>query len=326
MVLVVQILNEHKRRGLVHELKQRVDDIPKYLGRLFAEILQAGPSEVPYTSSMLQLIAFAHQPLTREEVYHSFLYSESQHETASLIDATQDDMEQFMMNYSKGLAAMTIGMCPTVQLIHESVRNHLLYTGLKTDVPALCENLPAWCHDATKILRISALDMCSIAQWYFYSSQLMDKRNIFPITSGMSPHSIVRPVLCTLSSIMPWEGVITHTQQAHCAGRPQRSFIMMFPLDSWIRLHNMLVASHNLRLSRDARLVYILVIKGAFQLVKLIIKDASWRPDTGNLTSEEQHRTLLGTAADRGDYQTLEILLKMGVSPTSDARDEQNCL
>lgn len=59
VVLVVQILNEHKRRGLVHELEQRVNDIPKDLDKLFAEILQWGRSEVPYTSSMLQLIAFA---------------------------------------------------------------------------------------------------------------------------------------------------------------------------------------------------------------------------------------------------------------------------
>ena len=100
----------------------------------------------------------------------------------------------------------------------------------------------------------------------------------------------------------------------------------MFPLDSWIRLHNMLVASNDRRLSRDARLVYILVIKGAFQLVKLIIEDVSWRPDTGNFASEEQHRTLLGAETDSGDYQMLEILLKMGVSPSTDARDQQSRL
>lgn len=54
VALVVQILNEHKRRGLVHRLKQRVDNITKDLDELFAEILRSGPSEVPYTSSVLQ--------------------------------------------------------------------------------------------------------------------------------------------------------------------------------------------------------------------------------------------------------------------------------
>jgi hypothetical protein len=109
VVLVVQILNEHKRRGLVHELKQRVDDIPKDLDKLFAEILQGGSSELPYTFSMLQLIAFASRPLTREEVYHAALYSDSRHETTSLIDVTQEDMEHFILNCSKGLAEMTKG-------------------------------------------------------------------------------------------------------------------------------------------------------------------------------------------------------------------------
>jgi len=100
----------------------------------------------------------------------------------------------------------------------------------------------------------------------------------------------------------------------------------MFPLDSWIRLHNILAASHDLRLSRDATLVYILVTKVAFQLVELIIEETSWRPDTGNLASNERHRTLLGAATDRGDYEMLDRLLEAGVPPSADAKDEQSCL
>lgn len=131
VVLVVQILNEHKRRGLFHELKQRVDDIPKDLDKLFAEMLKGSPSETPYTFSMLQLIAFASRPLTREEVYHAVLYSHAQNATTSLIDVTQEDREHFIVNCSKGLAEMTKAMYPTVQLIHESVRRHLLDTGFE---------------------------------------------------------------------------------------------------------------------------------------------------------------------------------------------------
>ena len=323
VVLVVQILNEHKRRGLVHELKQRVDDIPKDLDKLFAEILQGGSSEVPYTFSMLQLIAFASRPLTREEVYHAVLYSDVQHDTTSLIDVTQEDMEHFIVNCSKGLAEMTKGMCPTVQLIHESVRNHLLDTGLKTAVSASCDNLPARCHENLEALCLGYLKKCALVllqlpvdgQKEHLSDHFMDIIELKRQTS--TTHPFLDYAL---------DGVITHVQQAHCAGRPQHAHARTFPLDVWTRLHNMIVASHNVRLSREATLVYILVTKGAFQLVELIVDDASWRPDTGNLASNERHRTLLGAATDRGDYEMVNKLLALGVSPSSDAKDEQSCL
>lgn len=323
VVLVVQILNEHKRHGLVHELKQRVDGIPKNLDKLFAEILQGGPSEAPYTLSMLKLIAFASRPLTREEVYHAVLYSESQHEITSLIDVTQEDMENFIINCSKGLAEMTKGMRPTVQLIHESVRNHLLDTGLRPTVPLSGHNLSAWCHENLKALCLGYVEKSALAllqrpecgQKEHLSDHFMDINELKRQTS--TSHPFLDYAL---------DGVITHAQQAHCEGRPQYAYMKTFPIETWIRLHNILVASHNLRLSRDATVVYILVIKGASQLVKLITQDASWRPDTGNLASNEQHRTLMGVATDMGDYEMLDMLLATGVPPSSDAKDGQSCL
>ena len=323
VVLVVQILNEHKRHGLVHELKQRVDGIPKNLDKLFAEILQGGPSEAPYTSSMLQLIAFASRLLTREEVYHAVLYSESQHEITSLIDVTQEDMENFIINCSKGLAEMTKGMRPTVQLIHESVRSHLLDTGLRPTVPLSGHNLSAWCHENLKALclgyvsksALTLLQRPECGQKEHLSDHFMDINELKRQTS--TSHPFLDYAL---------DGVITHAQQAHCEGRSQNAYMKTFPIETWIRLHNILVASHNLRLSRDATVVYIVVIKGASQLLELITQDASWRPDTGNLAPNEQHRTLLGAATDRGDYAIVDKLLQAGVSPSSPAKDEQSCL
>jgi hypothetical protein len=323
VVLVIQKLNEHKRRGLVHELKRRVDDIPRDLDTLFAEILQDGSSELPYTLSMLQLIVFANRPLKREELYHAVLYSEARDETTELIDVTQDDMEHFIINCSRGLAEMTKGMCPTVQLIHESVRNHLPDTGLKTLVPLSCDNLPAWCHENLKALCLGYAKKCALVllrlpvdgQKEHLSDHFMDIIKLRRQTSTTYPF---------LDYAL--DGVITHALHAHCAGRLQHAYTRSFPLDIWVRLHNFLVPSHHLRLSQEARLLYILVIKGAFQLVELIVEDTSWRPDTGNLASNEQHRTVLGAATDRGDYKMLDKLLEVGMPPSSDAKDEQSCL
>lgn len=323
VVLVVQMLNEHKRRGLVHELKQRLDDIPKDLDKLFAEILQGGSSEVPYTFPMLQLIAFASRPLTREEVYHAALYSASQDQTTSLIDVTQEDMEHFIINCSKGLAEMTKGMCPTVQLIHESVRNHLLDTGLKTAVPSSCDNLPAWCHENLKALCVGYLKNCALellqvpadGQKEHLSDHFMDIIELKRQTS--TTHPFLDYAL---------DGAITHAQQAHSAGGPQHAYMRIFPLETWIRLHNILAASHDVRLSRDATLVYILVIKGASQLVKVIIEETSWRSDAANFVLYERHHSLLGAATDRGDYEVLDELLKVGVPPDQNAKDGQSCL
>jgi hypothetical protein len=323
VVLVVQILNEHKRRGLVHELKQRVDDIPKDLDKLFAEILQGGSSELPYTFSMLQLIAFASRPLTREEVYHAALYSDSRHETTSLIDVTQEDMEHFILNCSKGLAEMTKGMYPTVQLIHESVRNHLLDTGLKTAVPASCDNLPAWCHENLKALCLGYVKKSALVLLRVPNDGLKEHLpdHFARIKELKSQTSTAHPFLN-----YALDGMISHAQQAYSAGCPQDVYMRLFPLGTWIRVHNILAVSHDVRLSGDATLAYILVTKGASELVKVIIGETSWRSDVGNIASNERHSSLLGAATDRGDYEVLDRLLKVGVPPDSKAKDGQSCL
>ena len=200
---------------------------------------------------MLQLVAFASRPLKREEVYHAVLYSEFQHDTVSLIDVTQDDMDRFIVNCSRGLAETSRGMYPTVQLIHESVRNYLLDSGLKVVAAAPRDSYAAWCQENLKILCLGYVKNCALellklpvdGQKEHLSDHFMNVIELQRQTN--TTHPFLDYAL---------DGMITHAQSAHCAGHLQHSYMEMFPLDTWIRLYNLLVASHHSRLSQRATL------------------------------------------------------------------------
>lgn len=141
VVLVVLILNKDDGKGHAHKLRSRLDQIPSGLEELFADVLKRGIEEDPYLVLTLQWILFAKRPLRLQELY-AVAVDTVDNGRATPMDTREidaDDMKRFVLNSSKGLAEPTKGKTPTVQFIHESVREFLLATGLQSLVPD--------CHD-----------------------------------------------------------------------------------------------------------------------------------------------------------------------------------
>jgi len=130
VALVVPILNEAYDHGHVHALWRRLREIPDGLDRLFENILTRDRENMKELVLCLQWILYAKRPMKREEIYHAIL-SGTDPEALSVsnpekIIAEDKDMERFIVSCSKGLAETTKLKAPTVQFIHESVRDFLL--------------------------------------------------------------------------------------------------------------------------------------------------------------------------------------------------------
>jgi hypothetical protein len=94
----------------------------------------------------LNLFAQRHQ---REEFFSAITMSSGDHDIQGWnhYEISAGDMETFLLQTSNGLAATTKGKQPTVQFIHEYVRDDLLSTVLATLGPKLHENLVTQRHN-----------------------------------------------------------------------------------------------------------------------------------------------------------------------------------
>ncbi|KAK3614617.1 hypothetical protein LTR22_027716, partial [Elasticomyces elasticus] len=136
VVFVVDILNEEFRRGCIFAVKQRLHEIPIRLSDLSKDLLRRDALNMADVLLCLQWILFAKRPLTREEFYFAMvagLYDDLHHgiewipEPWVLEEITVEDMNRFVLNSSKDLAELTKSITtPTVQFIHESVRDFLI--------------------------------------------------------------------------------------------------------------------------------------------------------------------------------------------------------
>lgn len=139
VVLVVEILNEEFGRGRIFAVRRRLEKIPPKLSDLFTDLLRRDNVNMDDLLLCLQWILFAKRPLRREEFYFAMeagLHHDLGHDGGWRPEqwdpqaVTTEDMNKFVLSSSKGLAELTKSRkAPTVQFIHESVRDFLIKDG-----------------------------------------------------------------------------------------------------------------------------------------------------------------------------------------------------
>jgi hypothetical protein len=145
VVLVVQILNEEDRQGGL-ALRKRLAEIPGDLSKLFRDILTCDTKNVDSLLLCIRWMLFAERPLQPEEFRHALWSGLSliKDRVDSQIPTgihNRDSLDKTVISCSKGLAEITRSGSPTVQFIHESVRDfllrdkglHELWPGMETD-------------------------------------------------------------------------------------------------------------------------------------------------------------------------------------------------
>jgi ankyrin repeat protein len=312
VVLVIRILNECDARGKKHLLKQRFETIPDGLSELFDEILRRDTHASDELLLTFQCILFAQRPLTREELYFAIAMDSSDEniEDWDRDEITTEVMERFLLDASKGLAEMTKGKYPTVQFIHESVKEYLLSTGLKTLQPDLFETLAISSHDR--------LGKCCRRYMERSSAALL-----LSVTDGMKEHmrkdpASMKKLRDRVAATHPFlgyavQGIIYHGNLAHPSDdrdAKHDAFTEEFPHKLWRKYYNMCSKLHKLRLSDHSSLVYAFALMGALNLVEVEIRKLP--SHVTETTALENHISLLHVATDNGDRSMLNLLLDYG--------------
>lgn len=335
-VLVVRILNEEYSRGHVHTLKRRLEEIPNGLHSLLKDILTRDNNNMAKTLLCLQWILYAKRPLTQEELYFAILAGTESSEFLADWTADQGEIDEeipkiSMVDCSKGLAELTRSTKnPTVQFIHESVRDFLRDEGLNNlEFGSIA---PGPSHEALKscCLKYVNIDL---------SPRLPHSQDLPRAKSPEASH-LVKAV----SRSYPFleyavQNVFHHANIAAEHEMAQEPFLAEFPTGSWILKNNIFEKHQVRRYSSSADRVYILTEHKWLKLLTMECSMGSPIVDSGQryghpvcaavtggcdeaacilLTYDTALRSdldrFLSDASKKGRVATVGLLLELGAS------------
>ncbi|KFY77873.1 hypothetical protein V498_09245 [Pseudogymnoascus sp. VKM F-4517 (FW-2822)] len=160
VALVIPILNKEYDRGRIKALKKRLSEIPTGLHELFLDILTRDHKNIAELLVCIQFILFAARPLKPDELRSAVetgCEDDPLDGPSDPAHMTVDNLRRFVLDASKGLAEITKSKEPTVQFIHESVRDFLLKDGGLQKLLPTIENFEGQGHDTLK--RICSLQI-----------------------------------------------------------------------------------------------------------------------------------------------------------------------
>jgi hypothetical protein len=325
VVMIVQILNEDKARGRVHLLNSHLNALPSGLHQLFGNIMRKERHEDRTLQLTFQWLLFASRPLRLEELYFALMTSESSNNADEWLrdEVNVVDMANFILDSSRGLVEIARSATPTVQFIHESVRDYLLNAWLPTFDSRQGTDPVALCHD--QLRQCCQQHILTIAPVLLRSSNSGNKRHMSRCfrqtldlrTRVMQSHPFLDYAL---------DGIVSHANASQSLGVQQRQFISQFPIESWKRLHNMLVVTPADRMGEEADFEYVFVIKNAVDLTRLLLEQP--QPSTRERCNMpgERYRSLLGAAVANDYHAMAKLLLERGADPDSPVRGTLRCL
>lgn len=271
VVLVVEILNKEHDRGRIHALKRKLQQIPSDLHELFCSILTRDNDNQHELLLCIQWVLFARQPLKPEQLYFAILSGGEQEDEDILKwnpdEITVSDITRYIVDSSKGLTEITKSKSPTVQFIHESVRDFLLKgDGLKEIWPEL--NFQGESHERLKQCCLNYINIGIEAHLNIGTS--------LPRASSQEAKDL-RQLADTAFPFLEYavHNILPHADTAEGSGVKQVGFLNAFPLVNWIKLDNLFERAQIRRHTSQASLLYILAEHNLVNLIKVHLRQSN---------------------------------------------------
>lgn len=227
IVLVINALNKEYDYGGKHNLLNRLDDIPGDLDTLFRNILNRPDDNINQLFLCIQWLLFARSPLTPAELYFAVI-SGTEPDKLALCHSDEisvTDMKMFILHSSRGLTELSKAKRPTVQFIHESVKNFLI----KEDwLPVLGRHVGGGFQGQSHQI----LKQCCLA--YIRGEPV----------SALARHSPTQDEELVARRFPFLEyavrNVLYHADEAESNGISQKQFLENFSVHEWSRLYDLL--------------------------------------------------------------------------------------
>lgn len=302
VVLVVEILNREIARGAM-SLDRKLEELPSGLSNLFKERLKRDDENMEGLLLCFLWILCAKRPLRPEEFYHA-LWSGLSLKSPSLVDTKIPDASihdtskglprshRYVISCSKGLAEITKSDKPSVQFIHESVRDFLIKDrGLYELWPQLGLDWKSPSHERLK-------DCCNA---------YMNHVDVREVVSKLTHHKSFQPQNLNNYPFLEYanQNILYH---ANVAAKviPQDEFLTSLNIINWVKVNNLFEKSQIRSYTPNASLLYILTDKGCPDLIRTRLQNFPEIHIFG-----ERYKYPLFSALARGDKASVAALLNL---------------
>ncbi|KAK4239627.1 hypothetical protein C8A03DRAFT_42779 [Achaetomium macrosporum] len=267
VVLVIGILNqEHDEGRGPHHLRRTLKTIPADLHELFRDILTRDQRNRHELLLCIQWVLFARRPLKPTELYFAIL-SGTEPADVSAYDPRElplETIERFVLNSSKGLAEVTKSKVPTVQFIHESVRDFLLKEkGLSVLWSDLGTTFEGQSHDRLKQCCVSYIMATDISAHLTIPDPLPKASS----AEGKELRQKTAEVFPFLQYAV--EMVLWHADEAQAAGICQANFLRELEPTHMVSLGNICATYDNRRHKSTPSLLYIFAEQNLPALIRI---------------------------------------------------------
>lgn len=275
LTLVVDILRQEINCGGL-AMKKRLAEIPQGLSDLFRDILARDTKNMDNLLLGISWILFAKRPLGLLEYYHAIWAGLAK---SGIVDSdlpnvaaigAEELAERCVLSSTKGLAEVMSAQAkrsvrakmpnkPTVQFIHESVRDYLLKDGGMNELwPDLSLNMEAKCHEQLKECCLFYLKHQAVAS--LISGPGHDLNDI-----GFDEALSLGPTVPLLEYAS--QHVLCHADAA-AAIFPQHETLRIFSPLNWSKLFNMYERYKIRRYDKSTSLTYMFADNGLANLIR----------------------------------------------------------
>ncbi|KAK8123662.1 hypothetical protein PG999_003580 [Apiospora kogelbergensis] len=268
VALVVNILNKEWDAGRKHGLRARLHEMPGDLHTLFRDMLTRDTDNTPGLLLCMQWLLFAMRPLSPKQLYFAMISGLEPENLANchteeIIDS---DIARFVLDVSKGLAEPTNSKHPTIQFIHESVRDFLLKdNGLQSIWPGAESSIEGQSHEVLKQACLAYLTSEPVAR--------LDFPILLPRDYSTDEMNNTRKIQIAVRRRVPFldyvnEYILLHAEVAQADGYSQSKFLDLFPLAKWAYHHNLLQVTQFDHCTPKVTLRYVLAKSNLSSLMR----------------------------------------------------------
>ncbi|KAF2760527.1 hypothetical protein EJ05DRAFT_509055 [Pseudovirgaria hyperparasitica] len=259
VVLVVELLNKEYDKGRLDKIEKKLEKIPDDLHALFRSIIVRDSTGNDKLEVCLLWVLFAQRPLSAQELVMAIL-----HKVEGTIPSSSDtdtmDMEKIIVDASKGLAEKTKAKNnPTIQFIHESVRDFLLNGGLEDVNPRYATDPVGMSHET---LKLQCEKYIAAVNLRHYKPSAKKSRH---------DHLETRDAIMKNFGLLGYatESILYHSDKAARYAIPQNKFIKEFEfnLSDWIEKYNACERFVARGYGRETRMAYVLADRGYARLI-----------------------------------------------------------
>ncbi|KAI9151452.1 putative ankyrin repeat protein L88 [Paramyrothecium foliicola] len=271
VALVIPMLNEAYDRGKLRALSALLKTLPPKLEDLIRDILTRDKSDMDALICCLQWVLFSSSPLQLPELYFAINGAldggddgEAFHWNRADDSISSDVMSTFILNASKGLVEQTRSKTPTMQLIHESVRDYLITN----------KGLQELWLEAGPDFKASGHSL--LAQYCVKQviARSIKKKIDLPLELPKASSEEVKSFVSEVKSTFPFleyavKNALYHSNKAQTYGEHQWLFLDDFPQQQWIYYHNLQAKFDTRRYPENINLLFILAERDLSQLLRI---------------------------------------------------------